>query len=203
MKNLVKYFKKIWNHQKGKAMIKLSLWVLFFGMAIITFTFSKPSTQSVQNKKITKEFIDFKIMWKNLEESNYSYEYIVTNKITKDILTYNGKVENEVNTGYRESKLGIIKYKQIGSVIYQIVGTEEEIIENLYEGINENYLNLSQLKSYFNILSMSEEQKENTKIMKYENETEIITIKMNLERIRSIQIETEEQYYELSFYEEK
>ena len=202
MKKEPNKLKKLWDSKRGKALIKLVLWFFFFSIAIVVLVFQNDGQTNV-SKNSVEEFIDFKVMWKNLEENNYSYEYTIKNKITNDIITYNGKIENETDIGFRESKIGIIKYKRTGKMTYQIMNSEEIETENLYEGVEENYLQLSQLKLFFNSLTLSEEQKENTKIMQYQNETETITIKMNMERIRTIEIETAEQLYTLSFYEKK
>ena len=191
-----------WKSKRGKACIKLGLWFFFFMIASIVLLVSNSLQNNTSNdttKKQNQEFIEFGVMWKNLEENNFSYEYQITDKKTNEMISYEGKIEDGIDIGYRDSKIGIIKYKRDGENTYQINGEGEEIIENLYEEKDKSYILLSNLKMHFNVLTMLEEKKENVKIIKYQNEEETITIKTNMEKICSIFVETEEKEYQFEY----
>lgn len=192
--------KKLQETRQGKAILKLGIWLLFFFVLGVMLLFrAKPDLES-ENSTTTpsnEENLSFKEMWNNLEKNNYTYEYKIIEKNTLEETKYVGKKVEEINTGTRESKIGLITYNCIEESCYQVDSEETKVIEDLYLEEDIPYLNLANLKKQFNILTMSEEN--NTILFKNENET--IKIIFDTEKISSILIETNEKEYQLTYKE--
>ena len=103
-----------------------------------------------------------------------------------------------METGYRESKLGIVKYKIIGEKTYQIILDEEEEIEDLFLDLEKKYLIPE--KIYFLCLDPLLKKK-TTLESQYlcQNEQEIIQIRTNQNEITNIEITTNHYIYQLMF----
>ncbi len=194
--------KEMWQDPKGKAILKFGLWGFFFIFLILIMAVTKltgPSTLPIIETKEPEEkepitFLTLEEMWEKLQE-DHSYHYELKNNETNEIITYSGTITNQIDTGYRESKLGIIHYKIEEGNQYQLTMEEEEPIDNLYEEEDAPYLNLAILKE--KIIGKEYEEKIyiETKTLTITNEEETILVNMETDKITSIQINTAKKQY--------
>lgn len=124
-----KTFKELWADKRTKALIKLGLWFLFFAIffifiGIMSLFNNESSTNNNLEKETEKVQANIPGMLENLINSNYTFEYVVTdeNNIT---YSYNGSKENEEIKGYYENNNGITKFIVKNNIVYKINGTEE------------------------------------------------------------------------------
>lgn len=146
---------------KGKAILRLVKWCIFF---VILFIFLIVSS-TITPKNITKPNINNETKEPNVDNkvendnnwnsetlsietlnkyqeklSNiYDYNYEVTINNTKYI--FSGTKTPTENTGYKENSAGIIKYLIDNTGTYMVTTDNKIPIDNLYEGIEENNLN--------------------------------------------------------------
>lgn len=156
LKNKIKEMKKT---AKGKAILKLIGWVIFFVLLLILCLIASlisPATKtaplpSIDNEINTQEQFDGKEHIRKLQYSllmgNYDYNFDIN--INNEKYLFEGNNTNNVNKGYKTTSLGIIKYYIDNTGIYREFNDVKTPIDNLYEGINANYLDLNYL---FNIM---------------------------------------------------
>lgn len=197
---------KMWHDKKGKAILKLGIWFLFFiimaFVMMITSIFSKPisnkENEIPKDPEIT-EFLNIDKMWDTLIISNYEYNYQIKEKSTMDTIIYQGKIDNNINTGYKESKLGIIKYRIEENHIYQILVDNEEEITNLYDIEDQEYLILSSILEKLKMLQPTETKNGTMRSLTYLWDDVTIVVNTTLSSISQIRIDTPQKEYNLSF----
>lgn len=155
---LKKKIKEMKKTTKGTAILKLIGWGIFFFIifvfwVIASFTYSpskmenaKPDnniTDQEEQKPIIDKEKEYIKLLEDLERSNYDYKYEITINDSKYI--YNGKKENNIEQGYKESNNGIIKYYIDDTGIYEETTTNKIPITNLYENIEEDNLNINKI----------------------------------------------------------
>lgn len=158
-------FKKKINELKktsrGKAILRLIKWCIFFTILFIFLAIAsivspgknnlKPNVNNETQKPNPEEPIEEKENQNEetltLETINkyqdylsniYDYKYEIT--INNEKYIYNGTKSPEDNKGYKESSEGIIKYLVDSTGTYEETTTEKIPISNLYESLEENYL---------------------------------------------------------------
>ncbi|MCI8670738.1 MAG: hypothetical protein HFI36_01730 [Bacilli bacterium] len=141
---------------KGKAIFKLIMWGIFFSVLFLFCGImaligpiqidEKPSAEIKDevNKNndndedlLVKDFIYYK---NKFSEGNYNYTYNITIGDSKYI--FDGSIVNNVNSGYKESNMGIIKYYLDETGVYQELAGNKVLISNLYENLNSSYFSL-------------------------------------------------------------
>lgn len=159
---LKKKIKELKKTTKGKAILKLIKWSIFF---IIIFIFLGVSAlmpknnspvksnnkteekESINNAETNKEdnwnleTLSLETINKYQEDLNniYTYNYEIT--INNEKYIYSGTKTKIDNKGFKESRNGIIKYYIDNTGTYEETTTDKILINNLYEGLDENYLN--------------------------------------------------------------
>lgn len=199
--------KQIWNTKRGKALIKLGGWLLFFlllGSCVAVLGNNNKDFQKTehQNEKKNDERImykDLKSMLEDLQKENIRYEYTITNFITTEKISFHGEKIDQIETGYRESKIGIIKYKIVEGKTYQIFVDSEEEIDNLFNPEDMTNLNLENLLEKLNNMNKNEILHDTKREIIYQNEDEVITIKTTTKEITEIKINKEEKEYLLQY----
>lgn len=197
--------KKMWHDKRGKAILKLGIYFAFFllmAMTLIVMSiFNKPRNEVTNPPKENQEiqFLSPSKMWQNLLSQDYHYKYQILTKENKEVIIFEGDKNSEGETGYRESKIGIIKYRIKENKIYQIFMDKEEEISNLYEEEDIPYLILPNLYQKLNTIIPETSKSGTTKILKYQENDIQIEVKMTTKQITSIQIMTTEKEYKLSF----
>lgn len=139
---LKKGIKELKKTSRGKAILRLIKWFIFFIVLFIFIAISSTLTPKKNDLK-PKEDLPLKEEEQNNKldfnfKSSYSYKYEVNVKGEKYLFT--GFKEGVTDEGYKESKEGILKYLIDDTGIYNVNGEEKSLIDNLYEGIDFNYL---------------------------------------------------------------
>ena len=208
-KNNYETIRKMWNNPRQKALLKLGMWFCF--LIIMAIVLSVMNLLGKNNLKqptkkdepipptIETNFIPFEEMWLNLEQKNYQYTYRINKLETNEIITYQGTKKNQVEEGYRESKLGIIKYRIEKEKTYQILVDQEIEIDNLIKPEDSSYLIISKLKEKIVELKPQENIIGSTKYVTFQNETEKMQFIINPSDITKIQITTPTTEYILEF----
>lgn len=155
LKQKIKELKKT---NKGKAILRLIKWCIFFVILFIFLAIASlmsPKNTSIKkpNNEINKpqeeipkdnwneETLTIETINEYQEKLNNDYDYKYEISINKEKYIFSGTKTNNINKGYKESSTGIIKYSIDSTGTYMETTTEKTLINNLYEGIEENYLN--------------------------------------------------------------
>ena len=190
-----------WQTERGKSLIKLGLWLIFI-LAIIIFAYTNKNDETVNNEnkeieeKETYEFKKYDEMIDSLLKSNYEFNYDIV--IDDNNYLFNGtKCNNEV-LGYKESNMGIVKY-YISDNTYQVILKDLVPIENLYENIDTNYLDLNILFNNLNEYLYNIEKNEDTRVITYKKEGYQVEVTTNLDNVTNINIVVDNNTYNLSY----
>lgn len=157
MKEKIKELKKT---SKGRAIWRLIKWGVFFLILFLFLIISaiigsslpkrdltpKPPIHDVGPSQMEEEVLTKDILKRKLEElktGSYTYEYGIS--IGSERVVFNGNKNDNVKMGYKENKDGILKYYIDEMGIYRETLTEKVLIDNLYEGVNYNYLDFDYL----------------------------------------------------------
>ena len=135
------------------------------------------------------------VVIKGPSEGEYNYKYTVNTSLGKTV--YTGTKTKEKNTGYRENSEGLIKYEINNEGIFQINMDEKVPLENLYLGLNENYLDIQKIYDLASTLTENINEEENEII--YENDNIGIKFKIDEQNILSINIKDNNDDYLLEF----
>ncbi len=209
MKKESNFLFKMWQEKRGKAIIKLIIWSLFIIIVGISLITSKPQikqkeeTKTPGNQTNQEQPKNLKIeeQFQILISQNYQYEYKIITLENNENLIYKGEKEQNIETGYKESKIGIIKYKIENGKTYQILIENEEEIASIWDPIDEEIISL---KTIFEKIKTSEKIEETENVHIYYHNKETITIKSDKNKISTIKIITTNKIYELKYsYEEQ
>lgn len=190
-----------WQTERGKAIVKLGLWLVFI-LALIIFALVNKNDNTINKEneeteeKEVYEFKKYDEMIESLLDSNYEFNYDIVINDTNYL--FNGtKCNNEV-LGYKESNMGIIKY-YISDNTYQVVLKELVPIENLYENIDINYLDLNILFNNLNEYLYNIEKNDNKRTITYKKDGYQVEVITNLDNITNIKITVDNNTYNLSY----
>ena len=198
-----------WKTDRGKALTKLLLWVVFIVIVLGAFImqekdniddYQMPSNEvtNEENRDDDNIFKKYSDMQEELLNNNYLYKYIITNSEEK--IVFSGIKNGTNETGYKETKAGIIKYQIVDGIVSQINMDEITNIDNLYENIDRNYLDISLLFNNLSEYLYSTEKKDSKRTITYDKDGYKVSVITNLESIEKIQITVDEWIYELNFY---
>lgn len=195
-------FQDMWATTKGKAILKLGMWTIFLGILSILLLFSNNSPETI--KKPDTEKITFTEENKLLQElENLDYQYQITITKQEDITTYNGEKKNNLEIGYRESKIGIIKYKIQEGITYQILLEEEAPYNDLYQEEDLSYIKIEEIVSLIDNQKKEEIFYNDRKKSIYKLENVLIEIESSPEKILQINIQTNTKNYKINYQYEK
>lgn len=198
-----------WQTDRGKALTKLLLWVVFIVIVLGAFImqekdniddYQMPSNEvtNEENQDDDNNFKKYSDMQDELLNNNYLYKYIITNSEEK--IVFSGIKNGTNETGYKETKAGIIKYQIVDGIVSQINMDEITNIDNLYENIDRNYLDISLLFNNLSEYLYSTEKKDSKRTITYDKDGYKVSVITNLESIEKIEITVDEWIYELNFY---
>lgn len=146
---------------RGKAILRLIKWCIFF---LILFIFliiaslvspkdkiQKSPVNNVnkepiennpeeKNETLNKETLNIEDITRFQNKLSNIFDYNYDIKINNEKYIFNGTKTKIENTGYKESSSGIIKYIIDSGGTYMETTTSKTPITNLYEGLEENYL---------------------------------------------------------------
>lgn len=192
-------FQKLWENPQSKAGIKLLLYFVFIGFIILTIN-AAATANSVSVKEKPK--ITIQDMKDYLKDNNYQYEHIVVfTDGTKTI--FKGNVVNNENEGTKETIEKTTKYLIDDTGIYETILGEKTIIDNLYENIDENLLDIKYVLDLINDKSTLITTREGKKEYNYtfnidDNKYEII-LRTDNKEIYNVYINYNETIYDLNF----
>lgn len=187
--------KEMWNTEKGKALLKLGMWFLFFCVIGILLLFSssdqnlEPESKEPSSTKENAEWINIDTMLETLMQSDYKYQISIESMEGSEPIIYNGERKDGIDTGYRESKIGIIKYKIVDGKTFQVLVDEDIEIDNLFQEEDQNYVNIWNVKEQIQNQNLEETRSDGERTLLYHLEDatiEITTEKENINTIKSI-----------------
>ncbi len=181
---------KTWNTPRGRAALKLSMYGIFVFLILLLIAFKSDKSPKVYKTTYTSYKKDYSAKIAELKENNYSFKYTVTidNKTT---LFYGNKLLN-LESGYKEDEVGIIKYLKENDKIYKVGLSDKEEITNLYENINVNYLNANY------VLGLIKQETQDNPVYNLPTGEEI-RISDDNAHITSITIKNENSLYKLEY----
>lgn len=192
-----------WDEKRINACIKLGLWAVFITVILIVFSLSNRNNplKTDENEKdeveVKEKFDTFDNMQDKLLKNSFDYTFTITSGATKTL--FSGTKCNNVDSGYKETENGILKYVIEDGIIYKNNLGNMEVITNLYEGLKEEYLNIEtlfkNLKSYIYHIE-KENDKRTVTYKKEEYQVKVIT---NLENIETVEITDGDDTYILNF----
>lgn len=198
---------ELWHTQRGKAALKLVMWGLFFILLLLTISimnlFSKPNNNIKKPDEIIPEktFLSLEEIMDSFDNMNYKYNHSVLDLITNEVTTYNGERKENIDTGYKESKLGIIKYKIVDQQIYQVLVDSEILNHSIFSEEDFTYLNLSNITTIIEKKEKTESINGSFKNYEYSFDDKKILIKTTHKNLSSIKITTSVKEYNLTFQE--
>lgn len=162
---------------KGRAYLKLIYWAIFFAVLFIFLgiasmmggnanitnnnnTEENPIDNTNDDQEVESTSRTIEEMEEELLESTYEYTYDIR---IGEYMTYlfDGTKYDTYEEGYKNfamaTSAGVMRYVIDDTGIYQIVGNERTLIDNFYEGLDANLLNLEYLFNTMNNLGLTED----------------------------------------------
>lgn len=202
------FLKKCWKNPRWHSLMVLIIWIvsltILIGIVTILNQFGSPKEQRREEPIKENKRISYEEMWDTLSRDNHEFVYTISK--TEETIKYEGVVKEEITTGYRERKDGIIKYTIEDNIVYEKVVDEKKEIETLYENVDENLLTIDFIYQIVKNTKAEDTDilEENEKITyeyltKVEEEELKIIVITNETQIQSISIEKENEMYLLDF----
>ena len=195
-----------WQTEKGKATIKLGLWMVFITILIVVVLVSErdsinlpveddstPSETETENY----EFVNYSDMLDKLLLGNYEYSYTITNETGKYI--YTGWKNENKEIGFKEDSTGVIKYYIDDSGTYKVNMDTLEVIDYLYNGVDTSYLDLELLFGNLNEFLYSVTKNEDMRTITYDKSGYQVEVMTDTRDITNITISTDTTTYDLNF----
>ena len=195
-----------WQTEKGKATIKLGLWMVFIAILIVVVLVSErdsinlpveddstPSETETENY----EFVNYSDMLDKLLLGNYEYSYTITNETGKYI--YTGWKNENKEIGFKEDSTGVIKYYIDDSGTYKVNMDTLEVIDYLYNGVDTSYLDLELLFGNLNEFLYSVTKNEDMRTITYDKSGYQVEVMTDTRDITNITISTDTATYDLNF----
>lgn len=126
LKKIIKNFKEMWSIPRYRAIIKLSLYGIMF---LILFILANIYNDTNTLKNETTEQKSFTDIINASDFTNLNFEYNI--KISDIEHNIEGKIQNNILTGYYENNNYIKKIKLADNIFYSIINEEEIIDEEL------------------------------------------------------------------------
>ena len=128
-------------------------------------------------------------------DNNYSYVYEI--KIADNMYYFKGSTKDKKEVGVKTFNSATTNYFKENNYIYAVNNGGLDKIDNLYEGINMELLDITNLKNMLNEVKYQE----NNNSYIYNLEDKVITVYSDNLNITRINISMENAYYDLSFYD--
>ncbi len=190
-----------WKTTRGKALIKLGMWLLFFLLVLIMVSFMPKKEINIGNKETENEkvyeFVSYPEMVKELLKENFEFFY----KIGDDENEYRfyGKSDGILVQGIRETKDEIYKYVISDGKWLKKIWDETFIIYDLYL---ESFLDVVFLETFFKSLEEEEyhiEKSEGDRKIIYDLEDGEVVVYTDLKNIERIYVLKDNIGYDLYF----
>ncbi len=131
--------KKAWKTKRGKALVKLGIWlIIFLVIALILVIYSVFNDNVLKPTPELNYTIEDK--YNNFLLNDFKYNIIVESDT--DTVLYDGKMENNIDTGTRENSVEVIKYTVENGISKKILlNTSEEY--DIYAPYSKDYLDIT------------------------------------------------------------
>lgn len=205
-----KKIKELKSTTRGKAILKLIRWGIFFLCLFIfciiaSLISSKTPPAETPNKPAEKnEFSEsekLSKLEKDLANSSFDYEYNIT--INNEKIVFKGTKTNEKDSGYKNTNAGSIVYTIDKTGTYEEKVNERIPLTNLYEGLNAEYFDINKLINITNKISFTRNTECDCAYPVYDGTLNGITYTLSLNTeetfISGINIKTENAIYDFNF----
>lgn len=194
-----------WQTEKGKAAIKLGLWGIFIIILIIFVLFSRKDETDINTENTNQtpiednnsDFLSYEDMQSHLLNNNY--EYVFTINTLNGKYVYSGVKSGDKEIGFKEDQNEIIKYYIDSTGTYRVYIDRVETIDNLYQNIDNSYLDMEVLFENLNNYLYTEDIESNVRTITYDKEGYQVVVNTDKENITNIIIFADSVTYELDF----
>ena len=197
-----------WQSEKGKAAIKLGLWMIFIFVLIAIVIFSErnnsnnvindtPNNENEEVETPTYEFENYNDMQDKLLKNNYGYVYTITTSDSKYI--YTGIKDGIKELGFKEDATGVIKYFVDDTGTYQVNLDNTTLIDTLYQNVDSSYLDIALVFDNLSEFLYSVTKNGDMRTIIYDKEGYQVTVLTDTENITNITITVDTTTYELEF----
>ena len=200
-----------WQTDRGKALIKLLLWMVFIVILIVLAIVSerngnseildvdKPENNATDTPREPEnvEYEAYNTMITNLLANNYEYEYLITTATDSIILTGFKNPDKEI--GFKETSSGITKYFIDSTGTYELNMNTYSIIDNLYSEFDSSYLNLELLFNNLSEYLYNTEENVGIRTITYDKDGFQVTVTTDTKNITTVLVMTDTTTYDLNF----
>lgn len=200
-----------WQTDRGKALIKLLLWMVFIVILIVLAIVSerngnseildvdKPENNATDTPREPEnvEYEAYNTMITNLLANNYEYEYLITTATDSIILTGFKNPDKEI--GFKETSSGITKYFIDSTGTYELNMNTSSIIDNLYSEFDSSYLNLELLFNNLSEYLYNTEENVGIRTITYDKDGFQVTVTTDTKNITNVLVMTNTTTYDLNF----
>lgn len=200
-----------WQTDRGKALIKLLLWMVFIVILIVLVIVSERNANSeildvdkpennvtdTPSEPENVEYEAYNTMITNLLANNYKYEYLITTATDSIILTGFKNPDKEI--GFKETNSGITKYFIDSTGTYELNMNTSSIIDNLYSEFDSSYLNLELLFNNLNEYLYNTEENVGIRTITYDKDGFQVTVTTDTKNITNVLVTTDTTTYDLNF----
>lgn len=200
-----------WQTDRGKALIKLLLWMVFIVILIVLAIVSerngnseildvdKPGNNATDTPSEPEnvEYEAYNTMITNLLANNYEYEYLITTATDSIILTGFKNPDKEI--GFKETSSGITKYFIDSTGTYELNMNTYSIIDNLYSEFDSSYLNLELLFNNLSEYLYNTEENVGIRTITYDKDGFQVTVTTDTKNITNVLVMTDTTTYDLNF----
>lgn len=200
-----------WQTDRGKALIKLLLWMVFIIILIVLAIVSerngnseildvdKPGNNATDTPSEPEnvEYEAYNTMITNLLANNYEYEYLITTATDSIILTGFKNPDKEI--GFKETSSGITKYFIDSTGTYELNMNTSSIIDNLYSEFDSSYLNLELLFNNLSEYLYNAEENVGIRTITYDKDGFQVTVTTDTKNITNVLVMTDTTTYDLNF----
>ena len=200
-----------WQTDRGKALIKLLLWMVFIVILIVLLIVSERNANSeildvdkpennvtdTPSEPENVEYEAYNTMITNLLANNYEYEYLITTATDSIILTGFKNPDKEI--GFKETSSGITKYFIDSTGTYELNMNTYSIIDNLYSEFDSSYLNLELLFNNLSEYLYNTEENVGIRTITYDKDGFQVTVTTDTKNITNVLVMTDTTTYDLNF----
>ena len=200
-----------WQTDRGKALIKLLLWMVFIVILIVLVIVSERNANSeildvdkpennvtdTPSEPENVEYEAYNTMITNLLANNYEYEYLITTATDSTILTGFKNPDKEI--GFKETSSGITKYFIDSTGTYELNMNTSSIIDNLYSEFDSSYLNLELLFNNLNEYLYNTEENVGIRTITYDKDGFQVTVTTDTKNITNVLVVADTTTYDLNF----
>ena len=200
-----------WQTDRGKALIKLLLWMVFIVILIVLVIVSERNANSeildvdkpennvtdTPSEPENVEYEAYNTMITNLLANNYEYEYLITTATDSIILTGFKNPDKEI--GFKETSSGITKYFIDSTGTYELNMNTSSIIDNLYSEFDSSYLNLELLFNNLSEYLYNTEENAGIRTITYDKDGFQVTVTTDTKNITNVLVMTDTTTYDLNF----